>query len=205
MGFYGRRVLPHVINLACGVGPVRAQRARIVPEAQGRVLEIGIGSGLNLPFYRPERVAELIGLEPGDEIRRMAERRAAGAGIAVTFLAAGAEAIPLESASVDTVVLTYTLCSIAEAAPAMAEIRRVLRPAGRLLFAEHGRAPDEGVRRWQRRIEPLWRRLAGGCHLSRDVPALIEAAGFAIDRLDTRYLKGPRPMTYNFLGSARVG
>lgn len=204
MGFYERRVLPHVINLACGVEPVRAQRARIVPEAEGRVLEVGIGSGLNLPFYRPERVAELIGLEPAEEIRRMAERKAAAAAMPVRFLAAGAETIPLDSASVDTVVLTYTLCSIAEPEPALAEIRRVLRGGGRLLFAEHGRAPDESVRRWQRRIEPVWKRLAGGCRLTRDVPALIHAAGFAIERLDTGYLKGPRPMTYNFLGSARA-
>lgn len=205
MGFYERRILPHFIDLACGMEPVMRQRGRIVPEAEGRVLEIGIGSGLNLPFYEPARVKELIGLEPSPEIRRMAERKAAGFPAPVRFLDAGAEAIPLEDGSVDTVVTTYTLCTVPEAEAALREMRRVLKPGGRLLFAEHGKAPDASVRKWQDRLNPLWKPIAGGCNLNRDIEALIAGAGFRIEALDTRYLKGPRPMTFNYLGSARPG
>jgi ubiquinone/menaquinone biosynthesis C-methylase UbiE len=203
MGFYHRRVLPHVIHFACGTKPVMRQRARIVPQAEGRVLEVGIGSGLNLPFYEPSRVSELIGLEPGAEIRRMAELNAQRLRMPTHFLDASAEAIPLKDGSVDTVVTTYTLCTVPDAERAMIEIRRVLKPGGRLLFAEHGTAPDESVRKWQDRLTPLWKRLAGGCHLNRNMKALIERGGFHVDLLDTRYLPGPRPMTFNYLGIAR--
>ncbi|HEV2123251.1 MAG TPA: class I SAM-dependent methyltransferase [Chloroflexota bacterium] len=203
MSFYHRHVLPHVINLACGTKPVMRQRARIVPSAEGRVLEIGIGSGLNLPFYDSSRVRELVGLEPGSEIRRMAEHKAQGLPMPTRFLDAGAEAIPLEDGSIDTVVITYTLCTVPQAERAVREMRRVLNPKGRLLFSEHGLAPDRGVQKWQDRLNPLWKVIGGGCHLNRDIKTLIESGGFQIETVDTGYLPGPKPMTFNYLGSAR--
>ena len=202
MGFYDRHILPHVINLACGVKPIRYQRQKVVPQAEGRVLEIGIGSGLNLPFYDPTRVEKLWGLEPAPEIRRMAEKAAAGSPFPVEFIDLPGETIPLEDKSVDTVVITYTLCTITDAVRALGEMRRVLKPGGQLLFAEHGRAPDASVRRWQDRLTPVWKRIGGGCHLNRDIPKLLEQGGFAIDRLETMYLPGPRPMTFNYWGAA---
>ena len=202
MGFYDRHILPHVINLACGVKPIRYQRQKVVPQAEGRVLEVGIGSGLNLPFYDPARVEKLWGLEPAPEIRRMAEKAAAGAPFPVEFIDLPGETIPLEPGSVDTVVITYTLCTIPDAVRALHEMRRVLKPGGQLLFAEHGRAPDASVRRWQDRLTPIWKRIGGGCHLNRDIPKLLEQGGFAIDRLETMYLPGPRPMTFNYWGAA---
>ncbi|HWH22193.1 MAG TPA: class I SAM-dependent methyltransferase [Allosphingosinicella sp.] len=202
MGIYERFVLPRAIDFACGMKAVAAQRAKIVPEAGGRVLEVGVGSGLNLPYYAPSRVSELIALDPSPELLRMARAAADAASLPVRFVEAGAERIPLEAASVDTVVMTYTLCSIPDPDAALSEIRRVLRPGGRLLFSEHGRSPDERVRRWQDRLNPLWKRAAGGCHLNRDVPAMLSQGGFEMDRLETGYLKGPKPMTFNYLGAA---
>lgn len=203
MGLYDRYVLPRLIDRACGIKAVGLQRQKIVPQASGRVLEIGIGSGLNLPYYDPARVERLWGLEPSAELRRMAERKASGLAFPVEFLGLPGEQIPLADDSVDTVLVTYTLCTIPDAAAALREMRRVLRPHGRLLFAEHGRAPEESVRRWQARLTPLWKRLAGGCHLDRDIPGMIEREGFRIVELDSAYLPGPRPLTFNFRGSAR--
>lgn len=203
MGLYDRYVLPRLIDRACGIKAVGLQRQKIVPQARGRVLEIGIGSGLNLPYYDPARVERLWGLEPSAELRRMAERKAIGLAFPVEFLGLPGEQIPLADDSVDTVLVTYTLCTIPDAAAALREMRRVLRPHGRLLFAEHGRAPEESVRRWQARLTPLWKRLAGGCHLDRDIPGMIEREGFRIVELDSAYLPGPRPLTFNFRGSAR--
>ena len=202
MGFYDRHILPHLINLACGAKPIRYQRRKIVPQAEGRVLEIGIGSGLNLPFYDPTRVEKLWGLEPAAEIRRMAEKAAVGLPFDVEFIGLPGEAIPLDDRSVDTVVTTYTLCTIPDAVAALREMRRVLKPGGRLLFAEHGRAPDESVRRWQDRLTPMWRRIGGGCHLNRDMPDLLRQGGFSVDRLETMYIPGPRPMSFNYWGAA---
>jgi ubiquinone/menaquinone biosynthesis C-methylase UbiE len=205
MGFYDRHVLPHVIHLACGTKPIRYQRRKVVPEAEGRVLEIGIGSGLNLPFYDPAKVEMLWGLEPSAEMRRKAARAAEGAGFPVEFIDLPGETIPLADASVDTVVTTYTLCTIPDAVAALKEMRRVLRPGGRLLFAEHGRAPDAAVRRWQDRLDRPWSRIAGGCHLNRDIPALLRDGGFAVDRLETMYIPGPRPLSFNYWGAAHPG
>jgi ubiquinone/menaquinone biosynthesis C-methylase UbiE len=202
MGFYDRHILPHVINLACGVKPIRYQRQKVVPQAEGRVLEVGIGSGLNLPFYDVAKVEKLWGLEPAPEIRRMAEKAAAGAPFPVEFIDLPGETIPLDDDSVDTVVITYTLCTIADAVRALHEMRRVLKPGGQLLFAEHGRAPDAAVQRWQDRLTPIWKRIGGGCHLNRDIPGLLEQGGFAVGRLETMYLPGPRPMTFNYWGAA---
>lgn len=202
MGFYDRHILPHVINLACGAKPVSYQRRLVVPEAQGRVLEIGIGSGLNLPFYDPDKVEMLWGLEPSDEIRRMAERKAAGVSFPVEFIGLPGDQIPLDDGSVDTIVTTYTLCTIPDAVAALRDMRRVLKPGGRLLFSEHGRAPDAAVVKWQERLTPMWKVIGGGCHLARDIPDLLRQGGFNPDRMRANYIPGPRPMSFNYWGSA---
>ncbi|MDX1374894.1 MAG: class I SAM-dependent methyltransferase [Burkholderiales bacterium] len=202
--WYERHVLPRMVDLACGVKPVRRQRAKVVPRARGRVLEVGIGSGLNLPYYDKSRVSAIVGLDPSGAMRRRAERRLAEANLSVEFIGLSAETIPQPGASFDSVLITYTLCSIPDPLAALAEMRRVLKPGGRLIFCEHGLAPDASVRRWQDRLTPLWRRIGGGCHLNRDIPALLEAGGFACSDLQTMYLPGLRPMTYNFWGEAVV-
>ena len=177
MGFYQEQIVPVLINLAMRQKNLAAYRGRVVPAAEGRVLEIGIGSGLNLPFYSPN-VQRVIGLDPSAKLLAMARR--AERSERVELLEASAEQIPLENATVDTVVMTWSLCSIPDPAQALREIRRVLRPGGRLLFVEHGRAPDPNVVWWQDRLTPVWKRLAGGCHLNRAIAPLIEAAGFAV-------------------------
>ncbi|MCD6060688.1 MAG: ycgJ [Moraxellaceae bacterium] len=199
---YDQHVLPYLLDLACGLAPVREQRAKVVPQASGRVLEIGIGTGLNLEHYDKARLRELVGLDPNAELKGLARKRAQRAGVEVELVSLSAEGIPFADASFDTVVVTYSLCTIPDPVAALREMRRVLKPGGRLLFCEHGLAPEEGVRRWQRRLTPLWSTLAGGCHLDRDVPALLREAGFRCDDLQTLYLPGPRPMTFNYLGSA---
>jgi len=203
MGLYARFVLPWVTHLACSSKPVRKQREKIVPRARGRVLEIGIGSGLNLPYYDGAGITRLWGLDPAPEMSRLARLAASEAPFEVEFLSAPAEAIPLDDGSVDTVVTTFTLCTIPEPETALREMARVLAPGGELLFCEHGLAPDRGVERWQRRIEPLWKRLGGGCHLSRPIPELIAAGGFRIAGIETMYIPGWRPASFNYWGSAR--
>ena len=201
MSFYNDRVLPHLLSLAMRNKDLEAYRRRLVPAAEGRVLEIGIGSGLNLPFYGPA-VVEVIGLDPSAPLLRMAGGQAARSGIMVRMLEGSAEAIPLEDASFDTVLTTWTLCSIPDAIAALAEIRRVLKPTGHLLFVEHGSAPDAGVARWQDRLTPLWRPIAGGCHLNRPIEALIRRAGFGIPDLHAGYMAGPKPFTFMYEGRA---
>lgn len=201
--WYDRRVLPWLIDFACGIKPVRRQRRKVVPQAQGRVLEIGIGTGLNLEHYDKARVRAIVGLDPGLEMHRLARKRVAQAGIPVELVGLSAEKIPFDAGTFDTVVVTYSLCTIPDPVAALREMRRVLKPGGRLLYCEHGRAPDESVRRWQDRLTPMWSKLAGGCHLNRDIPALLREAGFASDDLETLYLPGPRPLTFNYWGTAR--
>lgn len=202
MGFYQDRILPLLINLTMRHERFAAYRGRVVPAAEGRVLEIGIGSGLNLPFYAPS-VRHVIGLDPSRRLLAMARRIEPHGARAVELIEGSAEEIPLERASVDSVVTTWTLCSIPDAPRALAEMRRVLRPGGRLLFVEHGRAPEPSVVWWQDRLTPAWKRVGGGCHLNRAIATLIEGAGFRLDRLDTGYMRGPRPMTFMYEGSAR--
>jgi len=185
---------------------VDRQRQKVVPQARGEVLEIGFGSGLNLPHYRRERVGKLWALEPSAEMRALAAGRVAASGLDLHWLDLPGEAVPLPDRSVDCVVMTYTLCTIPDAAVALAQLRRVLRPGGQLLFCEHGAAPDAAVRRWQDRLDGLWGRVAGGCHLNRAIEPLIAAAGFRFDQLHSRYLPGtPRFAGYNTWGSARPG
>jgi len=201
MGFYNDIILPRLCDLAMRNRQLVPFRERVIGAAEGRVLEIGVGSGMNLPFYRPP-VREVLALEPAPRLMRMAQ--AASRDMPVRFLEASAEAIPLDAHCVDTIVTTWTLCSIPQAPAALAEMRRVLRPDGKLLFAEHGRAPDEGVRWWQDLLTPAWRRFSGGCHLNRPIRSMIEDAGFRMDRIETGYIPGPRPMTFMYEGSARL-
>ena len=202
MSFYGKYILPWATNLACGGAPIAKQRAKVVPRARGEVLEIGIGSGLNLPVYDTANVSKVWGLEPSPEMRRMAEQVAHGVDLPVDFLGLPGEEIPLSDHSVDTVLVTYALCTIADAARALQQMRRVLKPDGELLFCEHGQAPDAGVRRWQDRIDPLWSKLAGGCHLNRPIDSLVQDAGFRITDMETMYIPGPRTHTFNYWGAA---
>jgi ubiquinone/menaquinone biosynthesis C-methylase UbiE len=200
MGLYDRHILPHLIDFACGMGAVMKARSQIVPLAHGRVLEIGIGSGLNLSFYDPQRVEVVVGVDPSAEMQSLARERAARCQVPVEMIALELGQIQAADASFDDIVCTFTLCTIPDAIAALREMRRVLKPGGRLLFCEHGLAPDLPVVRWQKRLTPLWKPLAGGCHLDRDIPALIGAGGFHIRELSTGYLKGPRPMTHLYRG-----
>jgi ubiquinone/menaquinone biosynthesis C-methylase UbiE len=201
MGFYRDRVLPLLIDLSMRNKLLRPFRERVTAAAEGRVLDVGIGSGLNLPLYG--RANEVLGLEPSQPLLARARTNAESACVPVQLIEGSAEAIPLNDHSVDTVVMTWTGCSIPDIRSALGEMRRVLRPGGRLLFVEHGRSSDPGVQLWQDRLTPLWRRVAGGCHLNRKMDDLIQDAGFSIERLDTGYLRGPRIMTFIYEGSAR--
>jgi len=201
MGAYARWVLPNLISCACGAPGLAAQRRRLVPQAEGVVLELGLGSGLNLPYYDPARVTRVYGLEPEAGMLIKARRHAADAPVPVEVLAETAEALSLPDASVDTVLVTFSLCTIPDVAAALTGARRVLRPGGRFLFCEHGAAPDPKVRRLQARLDPLWGRVFGGCRLTRDIPALIRDAGFNVTRLDADYLPGaPRFAGYLYRG-----
>jgi ubiquinone/menaquinone biosynthesis C-methylase UbiE len=203
MGLYQERILPWLIHLSMRQRSLAPYRNRVVSNATGRVLEVGIGSGLNLPFYG-NKVAQVIGLEPSPTLLGMANKAARKSQIPLRLVEGTAEAIPIEDQSVDAVVTTWTMCNIPEIQSALQEMRRVLRPGGRLLFVEHGRAPDPGVRWWQDHLTPAWKHLSG-CHLNRPIEELIENAGFGIERLDKGYMQGPRPMTFMYEGSARPG
>jgi ubiquinone/menaquinone biosynthesis C-methylase UbiE len=203
MGFYQDQIVPLLINLTMRRRDLAAYRSRVIPAADGRVLEIGIGSGFNLPFYSRD-VEHLIGLDPSPKLLSMARRNLRPNTPSVELVEGSAEAIPLESNSVDTVVTTWTLCSIPDAARALREMHRVLRPTGRLLFIEHGRAPEANVRWWQDRLTPAWKRIGGGCHLNRAIQTLIEDAAFRFDRFETGYMRGPKPLTFMYEGTARL-
>jgi ubiquinone/menaquinone biosynthesis C-methylase UbiE len=206
MGFYDRHILPRLLNSAMSAKPITYQRRKVVPRAEGRVLEVGFGAGHNLPFYDPAKVKNIWALEPAAEMRARAGERAAATSIPIEFLGLPGEQIPLENAAADTVLITYTMCSIPDVSKALGEMRRVLKPGGHMLFCEHGEAPDPGVLRWQHRLTPIWRRIGGGCHLDRPIPKLIREAGFAIDDIETMYLPGtPRFAGFNYWGSASRG
>ena len=190
MGLYASFVEPALVSFACSLPPIRAERAKVVPAAAGLVLEIGFGSGHNAPFYDPAKVTRLIALEPSAAMRRKAARKVECLSTPFEWLDLKAEEIPLDAASVDTVVTTFTLCTIPDAARALQGVRRVLKAGGQLIFLEHGAAPDESVRRFQDRLDPLWGKLAGGCHLNRNPLALIAAAGFKVAQADQRYARG---------------
>lgn len=202
MSFYNDIVLPRLTNLIMHNRLLLPYRKRVVESAEGRVLEIGIGSGLNIPFYG-SGVREIVGLEPSPQLVSMARQVAERAQVPVTFIEESAEAIPLEDGAVDTVVSTWTMCTVPEAGRALGEIRRVLKRGGRLLFAEHGLAPEVSVRRWQNWITPVWKRIGGGCHLNRPIREMIANAGFRFEHLESAYMRGPKPFTFMYEGSAR--
>ena len=206
MGFYDRHVLPRFINCVCASKPIMQQREKIVPRATGTVLEIGIGTGLNLPYYDSDRVNRLIGLDPSEASWELAQSRAKGLGFPIEFIGLPGEQIPLADNSVDAIVMTFSLCTIPDPIAALEGMARVLRPGGMMHYAEHGRAPDEDVRRWQNRLDRPWGAIAGGCHLNRDIPALLVEGGFHSDHQESMYLPGtPRFAGFNVWGSARLG
>ena len=202
MNVYDKWILPRLLDIVMRNKEATRYRAQIVPQARGTVLEIGIGSGLNLPFYGAG-VERLYGLDPSEELLKMARKKARGVTLPVEFLAHSGEEIPLDDGSVDSVVMMWTLCTIRDPMEALKEMKRVLKPGGALLFAEHGLAPEPRVQCWQRRLNPPWNRIAGGCNLNRKMDQLIRAAGFDITELQTEYAKGPRPMSYVYSGRAR--
>jgi ubiquinone/menaquinone biosynthesis C-methylase UbiE len=203
MGFYDNYILPSLIDMGCGAEPISKQRQKVVPQAEGRVLEIGMGSGLNIPFYDPQRVDHVWGLEPSLGMRRKAQGRLEQAPFPIEWLSLPSEEIPLEDDSADTVLLTYTLCTIPDMRAALAQMRRVLKPSGKLLFCEHGAAPDANIRKWQDRINPFWKKIAGGCNVNRKIPSALEEAGFKIQQLDTMYLPStPKIAAFQYWGFA---
>ena len=204
MSWYEDKVLPRLINLACSTRPTQKQREKVVPGASGDVLEIGFGSGLNLPHYDRANVRRIWGLEPSSGMREIAAEPIANSGLDVELIDLPSEEIPLDDNSVDTVLITYTLCTIVDVASALDGMRRVLKPDGKLLFCEHGKAPDGNVVKWQERMNPVWRRFAGGCNMNRDIPAILAAAGFDIEEDNRMYVPGIKSLSYNYWGSARI-
>ena len=205
MGLYERFVLPRIIDLTCGSKPVMRQRGKVVPHARGRILEVGMGSGLNLPYYDADKVEFVWGLEPSEGMRERAEPRLSASPLEVRWLGLKGEEIPLEDNSVDTVVLTYTLCTIPDYRLALEQMRRVLKPDGQLLFCEHGKAPDKAIKKWQDRLNPVWKVIGGGCNLNRDIPQILGQSGFGIKNLETMYLpKTPRIAGFQYWGHAGI-
>mgnify|MGYP001441388372 FL=1 len=204
MSFYDKYILPKLLNCACGSKPINYQRDKIVPLAKGIVLDIGIGSGLNIPFYNKSNINHLYGLDPSEELLKIAEPLAKKNELEIEFLQCGAEAIPLPDQSIDTVLITYTMCTIPNIKLSNSEIMRVLKPEGQLLFCEHGLAPDKNIAKWQRRINPIWSKIAGGCNLNRDIPKLITSSGFKISNMEEMYLPStPKFAGYNYWGVAK--
>jgi ubiquinone/menaquinone biosynthesis C-methylase UbiE len=204
LGFYDKYILPKFLNCACGTKPINYQRDKIVPLAKGIVLDIGIGSGLNIPFYNKSNIDRLCGLDPSEELLKIAKPLAKKNELEIEFLQCGAEAIPLPDQSIDTVLITYTMCTIPDIKLSNSEIMRVLKPGGQLLFCEHGLAPDKNIAKWQRRINPIWSKIAGGCNLNRDIPKLITSSGFKISNMEEMYLPStPKFVGYNYWGVAK--
>ena len=203
MSLYEKYVLPKFLNCACGSKPVSYQRKKVVPLAEGKVLEIGMGSGLNLPFYDKAKIDEIWGLDPSEELSEMAKQVADEESMEVKFISSGAEDIPLPDNYFDCVLVTYTMCTIPEVQRANQEIRRVLKEDGKMIFCEHGEAPDQNIRKWQNRINPFWGKLAGGCNINRKIPSLIQDSGFDIIEMEEMYLPNtPKIAGYNYWGYA---
>ena len=202
MSFYQERILPHLIQMSMKQEHFEPYRRRAVSAARGRILEIGVGSGLNLPLYGPG--TRLVGLDPSNKLLSMAREAAADRAQSIELIEGSAESLPLPDHEFDTVVTTWTMCSIPNLPRALGEVRRVLKADGKLVFAEHGRAPESTVVRWQNALTPVWKRIGGGCHLNRPIDQLIVAAGFRIDGLKTGYMKGPKPMTFMYEGEASL-
>jgi len=202
MGFYERWIVPRLLDLAMRNRVIDHYRERTIETARGLALEIGVGSGLNLPLYGPA-VTRIVGLDPSPELLRLATKRAAEAVVPVSLIRASAEHLPFAAAAFDSIVMTWTLCSIPNPIAALTEMRRVLGPGGRLIFVEHGLSPEIRTARWQYRLTPYWKRISGGCHLDRKTDDLIRAAGFQIDAIEMAYMQGPKPWTFMYQGSAK--
>jgi ubiquinone/menaquinone biosynthesis C-methylase UbiE len=204
LSLYDKYILPKVLNCTCGSKPISYQRKKVVPLAKGIVLDIGIGSGLNIPFYDLSRIDKIYGLDPSSELIKIAKKMAVKKNISIEFLLCGAEDIPLPNNSINTVLITYSMCTIPEVLKANYEMFRVLKPDGRLIFCEHGLAPDKSVAKWQKRINPVWGKIAGGCNLDRDIPDLISSSGFKILSIEEMYLPStPKFAGYNYWGIAQ--
>ena len=201
VSFYREHLLPRLVDRACGTAALDRWRAEVTAGLVGCVVEIGFGSGLNIRHLPPE-VRRVLAVEPAATARRLAAKRIAAGGVAVEHVGLDGSRIPLEDASCDSALCTFTLCTVPDPAAVLAEVRRVLRPGGRFHFLEHGLAPDASVVAWQRRLEPLQMRLADGCHLTRDAPALVEESGLVFERKEQRYAKGPKPWSWFTLGVA---
>tara|TARA_B100000902_G_scaffold393078_1_gene446667 strand:- start:81 stop:701 length:621 start_codon:yes stop_codon:yes gene_type:complete len=205
MGFYDKYVLPKVLNCTCGSKPIQYQRKKVVPLAEGVVLDVGIGSGLNIPFYDMSKIDKVLGLDPSEELNNIAKGVAEENEVDVDFMLCGAEDIPLPDNHVDTLLITYTMCTIPKVSAANKEMLRVLKPGGKFIFCEHGLAPDANIAKWQSRINPIWGKIAGGCYLNRNIPELITSAGFVIENMEQMYLPStPKFAGYNYWGSARI-
>ncbi|MCK0105642.1 class I SAM-dependent methyltransferase [Marinobacter sp. S0848L] len=203
MSFYENRILPHIIDKACSMGQVMKLRSQVVPRAKGRVLEVGMGSGINLEFYDPDRVEMVYGLEPSEGMRRKAQANLNRSSIKVEWLDLPGEKIPLENDTVDTILLTFTLCTIPDWQAALEQMTRVLKPGGELLFLEHGESPDKRTCKWQHRITPGWKKFAGGCHLNRNITELLKQGGFEIQELENLYIpNAPKIAGYIYKGIA---
>lgn len=203
MGIYREQVLPRVLNRVCGTKPMQAMRAKTVAGLSGTVVEIGFGSGLNIPVY-PSEVTKVYAVEPASVSTKLAQQRIAASPVRIEHVGLDGQSIPLDDDSCDHALSTFTLCTIADVNQALAEIRRVVRPGGRFHFLEHGRSPDAKVEKWQHRLEPMQKRLFDGCHLTRDIAAIVEAAGFTIEKLETGYAPGPKPFSWHTDGVAIV-
>jgi len=200
---YNKYVVPRLLDVCCSTKPIKYQRNKIVPHAKGEVLEIGIGSGLNLPYYNKSLVKKVYGLDPSEELNEIALKNASTINLEIDFIISGAEEIKLPSKSIDTVLITYTLCTIPEFKEALKEIKRVLKDDGIMLFCEHGLAPDKNVSKWQNRINPLWGKLFGGCNINRNIPHIIQESGLNIKKLEQMYLPStPKIVAYNYWGVA---
>jgi ubiquinone/menaquinone biosynthesis C-methylase UbiE len=204
MSWYEDKILPHMINLACSSSPAQKQREKIVPRASGDVLEIGFGSGLNLPYLDRDKVRRIWGLEPSSGMRELAAEQIAASGFDVELIDLPGEEIPLDDNSVDTVLVTYTLCTIPDMASALEGMRRVLKPGGQLLYCEHGKAPDHNVVKWQERLNPAWKKISGGCNMNRDIPDILADAGFEIGDDNRMYIPGIRALSYTYWGGAII-
>jgi len=203
MSFYEKYILPRFLNCACASEPITHQRKKVVPLAEGKILEVGIGSGLNLPFYNKSKIIEIWGIDPSEELNAMAKRVATEENINVKFITSGAEDIPFPDNYFDTVLITYTMCTIPSVLKANEEMRRVLKSGGKMIFCEHGVSPDESIKKWQKRLNSIWGKIAGGCNINRDIPMLIKSSGFKIVMMDEMYLpKTPKIAGYNYWGYA---
>ncbi|MDA9002992.1 class I SAM-dependent methyltransferase [bacterium] len=201
MGLYDKYILPKFLNCACGSKPINYQRQKVVPLAKGKVLDIGIGSGLNIPFYNSDKIDKVIGIDPSHELIDLAKELANDCKASIELVIGSAESIPYPDNFFDTVLVTYTMCTIPNVAIAHKEMWRVLKDDGRLIFCEHGLAPDKKISKWQNRIDPFWGKIAGGCHLNRDIQKLITDAGFSFESLDKMYIPStPKFAGYNYWG-----